>query len=157
MAAEDWVDWSDYLDVEYWIQHQDETKVSPYTDKFTFNGRRLRTRRQLEVQRESRMAARFEKAGLMRTGMTDLLGHEIVVQAEEEKFPLITKDQATNNKFYISSPTVFINNWGHPTLEETIKHAQDMLQKRKDINDIAIVEIVRIVRRKPIEVDIENV
>ena len=160
MAAEDWIDWSDYLDAEYWVQFQDETKVSPYTDKFTFNGRRLRTKRQLMMQRESYMPQYTDMMKLRartESELKDLLGEEIVVQVEREKFPVITKDQATNNKFYISSPSVFINNWGHPTLEEAIKHAQDMLQKRKDINDVAIVEVVRIVRRKPIEVDIENV
>lgn len=158
MAAEDWIDFHDYLDAEFEIHYGDDIPFHQkrYTDRFTFNGRRLRTDKQKEIQ-----MGQF--SGLMKTGartgasyeLEDLVGQEVVIKVE--KFPLLTKEAVECNKFYISSPTVFINNWGHPTLDETIKHAQDMLQKRKDVNEIAIVEIVRIVRRKPIEVDIETV
>lgn len=168
MAAEDWIDYSVYCDADYHIQYNEggQEYRKSYTDHFSFNGRRLRTDKQKQIQEEITLSNYLEKTGAIRTGrktgvsydLQDLIGQEVIVHVTgEEKFPLITKEQVVANKFYISSPNVFVNNWGHPTLDETVKHAQDMLQKRKDINEIAIVEIVRVVRRKPIEVDIETV
>jgi hypothetical protein len=179
MAAEDYIDL--YPDEDYYIQHgadslPDEDRVihcdrhsadtyyqKAYTDNFSFNGRRLRTRKQIET-RQKLMA---ERQGLIRTGqrtgvsmdLNDLIGQEVIVEINKEALIAmpITKEQLAENKFYVGSPTVFINKWGHPTLDEAIKHAQDMFQKNKNLTEVSIVEIVRVVKRKPIEVDIETV
>lgn len=56
MAAEDWIDLYDYCDDEYWLQQDDpQGEYEPrqqYDDKFTFNGKRKRTKFQRYVARE---------------------------------------------------------------------------------------------------------
>ncbi len=156
---------------DYYIHHGRDMDApsyhqTAYTDKFWFNGRRLRTNKQIEV-RKKQMAERG--SFLMKTGartgvstdLQDLLGHEVVVEVNKEALIAmatpVTKEQLAENKFYIGSPTVFINQWGHSTLDEAVKHAQDMFQKNKNLTEVTIVEIIRVVKRKPIEVDIETV
>ena len=54
MAAEDWIDLSDYCDDEYWLNFDEAFEEEPqpqYTDKFTFNGERKRTRFQRTIRR----------------------------------------------------------------------------------------------------------
>ena len=63
MAAEDYFDLYDYCDFEYEIQFDDRSNPEDqgirdmiaehrYTDRFSFNGRRKRTRTQREIRRE---------------------------------------------------------------------------------------------------------
>jgi hypothetical protein len=57
------------------------------------------------------------------------------------------------NKYYVGSNSIFARNWGHPTENKAIQHAQKLLET--DGNDeIFIVKIVKVVRRKtaPVEV-----
>ena len=130
MSAEDWIDWSDYYDVEYWMQFQPiyhPAHIRPtqqYTDKFTFNKRRLRTNRQK----------------LVLEGAT-----------------VLNKKKLEDNKFYIGSTSIFNKGWGHPTEVEAVEHAQRMLSEQPETGEVFIVEIIKVVRRKPIDVDIEEV
>jgi hypothetical protein len=66
MAAEDWIDLYDYCDAEYWDQNEDRSNPedegirrmiheSRYTDKFSFNGRRKRTKFQRDIARERKL------------------------------------------------------------------------------------------------------
>lgn len=66
MAAEDYFDIYDYCDVEYEIQFDDHSNPEDqgirdmiaehrYTDRFSFNGKRKRTKFQREITRERRM------------------------------------------------------------------------------------------------------
>jgi hypothetical protein len=70
-----------------------------------------------------------------------------------------TKEQIEQNKFYIGSNTIFQKSggWGHPNVEDAVRHAQQMLQMDESKTEVFIVEIVRVVRRKPIEVDVETI
>ena len=70
---------------------------------------------------------------------------------------VITNDKLRDNKFYIGSGSILDRHWGHPALDEAIAHAQQMLTDKQGTDTIFIVEIVRVVRRKKIDVDIEEV
>lgn len=58
-----------------------------------------------------------------------------------------------NNKFYVGSNSVFDRNWGKRTLPEAIKQAQNVMEAQGQ-DEVFIVKIVKVVRRKqaPIEV-----
>ena len=92
----------------------------------------------------------------------DELGHPIVdrpgYSITKEKF-VFTKEQIAQNKFYIGSNTIFQKSggWGHPTVDDAVRHAQQMLQMDDSKGELFIVEIVRVVKRKPIDVDVETV
>lgn len=93
----------------------------------------------------------------------DELGHPIVDKQGnpmKERKVKITKEMIANNRFYIGSDQVFnkpSGGWGHPTIEEAQAQAQEMLRTREDLEQVFIVEIKSVVRRKPIEVVIETV
>lgn len=73
---------------------------------------------------------------------------------------VITNEQLKDNKFYIGSNSIFTRGsggWGHKTLDEAVAHAQQMLTDKKEADTVFIVEIVKVVRRKPIDVNIEDV
>jgi len=57
------------------------------------------------------------------------------------------------NKFYIGSNSVFDRQWGHPTLTKAVDHARGLMEAQSK-DEIFIVKIVRVVRRKtaPVEV-----
>ncbi len=130
MSAEDYIDWSDYCDDEYWMQFNDPThhpayeRPKRYTDRFTFNKRRLRTDRQ-----------------------------KLILQGAT----VLNKKKLEDNKFYIGSTSIFNKGWGHPTEAEAVEHAQRMLSEQPETGEVFIVEIIKVVRRKPVEVDVEEV
>lgn len=58
------------------------------------------------------------------------------------------------NKFYVGSDSVFNGrDWGHPTLNAAVKHGEELLTDN-DKDEVFIVKIVRVIRRKkaPVEV-----
>jgi hypothetical protein len=66
MAAEDYIDLFDYCDADYWDQNEDRSNPEDegirrmiyehhYTNKFSFNGRRKRTKLQREITRERKL------------------------------------------------------------------------------------------------------
>lgn len=82
----------------------------------------------------------------------------------------ITKDDIKGNRFYIGSRGVFNRargpasspgagqkiGWGHATLVEAIDHAKKVLEANDDEEQF-IVKIVRVVRRKPTPIVVEEV
>jgi hypothetical protein len=100
------------------------------------------------------------------TDLSRLIGREVVyskrgvpMRFKEEKRSVFTKEQIAQNKFYIGSNSIFSKSggWGHPTIEECTRHAQQMLQMNESLQEVFVVEIVQVVRRKPLEVDVEKV
>jgi len=78
---------------------------------------------------------------------------------------MITKQSLTRNKFYIGSDSVLdvkfrgqgLNartSWGHEELADAIAHAHKMLQEDQEKEAVFIVEIIRVVRRKVVELPI---
>jgi hypothetical protein len=63
--------------------------------------------------------------------------------------------QAHANKFYVGSPKALNNEWGHPTLEGAIAHAEKLVSEDETAH--FVVQIVRIVRPRPIETTVEIV
>lgn len=65
------------------------------------------------------------------------------------------------NRFYIGSDSVFNGrNWGHKTLPEAIAHAEKLITGRDPYGndakeEVFIVQIVRVVRKKKIPIEIE--
>ena len=58
------------------------------------------------------------------------------------------------NKYYVGSNSVFNGrNWGHPTENLAIKHAQKLMEDN-DQDEIFIVKIVKVIRRKVAPVEI---
>lgn len=72
---------------------------------------------------------------------------------------VFTKEQLEKNKFYIGSNSIFTrgNGWGHSNIEAAIEHAQSMLSEKEGTDAVFIVQIVKVVKRKPINVIIEDV
>jgi hypothetical protein len=73
-----------------------------------------------------------------------------------------------NNKFYVSADRVITNaeqmtgkrfpgTWTHKTLAEAIKHAEELLEQDPACECKAIVQIIRVVRRKKAPVIVEMV
>lgn len=87
----------------------------------------------------------------------DKRGISVTLKVENQ---VIKREQLEANKFYIGSNSIFSRGnkgWGHPTEAEAVEHAQRMLSENKEASEVFIVEIIKVVRRKPIDVDIEEV
>jgi hypothetical protein len=65
------------------------------------------------------------------------------------------KKMAHRNKFYVGSPKALDNEWGHETLDGAVKHAELLVSQ--DERPHFVVQIVRIVRPRPIETTVEIV
>ena len=74
----------------------------------------------------------------------------IVIKRKQDHY----SKQARSNKFYVGSPKA-LNGWGHTTLEAAVKHAEALVAE--DENAHFVVQIVRIVRPRPIETTVEVV
>jgi len=67
-----------------------------------------------------------------------------------------------DNKFYVGTNSVLDvkyregehKTWGHPTEHEAIEHAHKILERNPEQEYCFIVEIVKVVRRKPVELPI---
>lgn len=70
---------------------------------------------------------------------------------------VMNKKAIVANKFYIGSPSVLTNNWGHATLEEAIANATERIGKNQGNRSFFIVQIVKVVSAKKPEVDVEDV
>jgi hypothetical protein len=70
-----------------------------------------------------------------------------VAKRLEAKDGIPTPAKVRANKFYIASPNVFRDNWGHPTMEGAIEHAQTVIDADRT-TAIAIVQIIRVVKRQ---------
>lgn len=73
---------------------------------------------------------------------------------------VLKTSQLKENKFYIGSNSIInrgTKGWGHPTVEEAVEHAQQLLSGQEAATECFIVEIVKVVRRKPINVTVEDV
>jgi len=79
--------------------------------------------------------------------------HQQINQFTKRMVIKVKQDQYKRNKFYIGSDSIFGRNWGRRTLPEAIKHAQELMEEQ-DKEEVFIVKIVKVVRRKraPIEV-----
>lgn len=62
-----------------------------------------------------------------------------------------------NNKFYIGSPAAVTKNYGKPTLDEAIDEAARRLQKDPSLDEVFIVKVTKIIRRKRPEVEVLDV
>lgn len=66
------------------------------------------------------------------------------------------------NKFYVGTNNVLDNKfregtyktWGHSTLDEALEHANNILKQAPQQEYCFIVEIIKVVRRKPVELPI---
>jgi hypothetical protein len=72
------------------------------------------------------------------------------------------KGKLEANKFYVGTNSVLdiklregrYKTWGHETLEQSLEHANRILEKNPDQEYCFIVEIIKVVRRKPVELPI---
>lgn len=57
------------------------------------------------------------------------------------------------NRYYVGHPSVLDRNWGHATLGDAINHADEVMAEQER-DEVFIVQIIRIVRRRraPVEV-----
>ncbi len=62
------------------------------------------------------------------------------------------------NKFYVSSDAMIedVRSWRKETLEEAVKHAQNLMEKDGSKEKL-IVRVVAIVKRKPVPVTVTKV
>lgn len=79
-----------------------------------------------------------------------------LIKEYQERIREMTKNSTKKyeaNKFYVGSNSVMNKDWGHPTLNKAIEHAKELMEKQNS-DEIFIVKIVKVVRRKetPIEV-----
>lgn len=71
---------------------------------------------------------------------------------------MITKDDIKANQFYVGSNSIFTRNngkgWGHNNINAAIEHAKSLLRGKDETEEVFIVKIVKVVRKKqqPIEV-----
>lgn len=74
----------------------------------------------------------------------------------------MNKKTLRENKFYIGSESVLekkyregeYKQWGHSDLDAAIAHANKLLEKDPGKTYCFIVEIIKVVRRKPVELPI---
>lgn len=81
--------------------------------------------------------------------------HRMLIRRKESK--VFNREQLEANKFYVGSNSIFTRKWGHATEAEAVEHAQRMLSEDQSKSEVFIVEIIKVVRRKPVDVDIEEV
>lgn len=95
----------------------------------------------------------------------DYIAHRVMgvplkdIKAKEKKMPrtpVVTKESVKRNKFYVGSKRALIDNWGHDTIAKAIEHGKGLLEEN-DGEEQFIVKIVRVVRRKPQPVIVEEV
>lgn len=68
----------------------------------------------------------------------------------------IEKAEVKSNRFYVGSKSVFTKDWGHEKLADAVAHATELLEER-DGEEQFVVQIVRVVRRKPQPIVVETV
>ncbi len=63
------------------------------------------------------------------------------------------------NKFYVAARRVTAagDTWSKPTLTKALEHARELLDKDSSLDYCAVVKIIRVVRRKPVETVVETV
>ncbi len=63
------------------------------------------------------------------------------------------------NKFYVAAQRVTAagDTWSKPTLAKALEHARELLDKNSSLDYCAVVKIIRVVRRKPVETVVETV
>ena len=67
-----------------------------------------------------------------------------------------TKEEIKDNRFYVGSQRVFRQNWGHSTVEEAIQHGRELMDEQGE-DEAFIVQIIRVLRRKPTPVIVQVV
>ena len=60
------------------------------------------------------------------------------------------------NKYYVGSNSIFSRGWGHPTETKAIQHAKELLDEQNQ-DEIFIVKIVKVVKRRVAPVEIVNI
>jgi hypothetical protein len=75
---------------------------------------------------------------------------------QENNIMINSKDIA-NNRFYVGSNSVLERKWGHRTLEGAIVHAKGMIQLEGRHEEVFIVKIIKVVRRKTAPVEVIDV
>lgn len=69
----------------------------------------------------------------------------------------LTKEQVKNNRFYVGSKKAIADAWGHKTLAEATTHAGALIDEKTNDDELFIVKIVRVVRRRKTPVTVEDV
>ena len=91
------------------------------------------------------MAGYFDKVTVDKVGMLfEQFGDEMENDMDKYK----------RNKFYVGSETVFGRNWGHTTLNAAVEHARSIMD-RDNRDETFVVQIVRVIRKKPVKTPIE--
>lgn len=68
----------------------------------------------------------------------------------------MAKDKIQRNKFYVGAHSVLNWNWGHPTLPQALKHAEKLMDENGS-EEVFVVQIIRVVRRRKATVEVEKV
>jgi hypothetical protein len=65
-------------------------------------------------------------------------------------------DKIKRNKFYVGAESALDRNWGHPTLPKAIAHAEELMEEQGR-DEMFVVQIIRVVRRRKAPVEVERV
>jgi len=65
-------------------------------------------------------------------------------------------DKIKRNKFYVGAEGALDRNWGHPTLPKAINHAEQLMDEQGR-DEMFVVQIIRVVRRRKAPVEVERV
>lgn len=84
---------------------------------------------------------------------TPIIYDERFKEFDERMKKMVKENRYKNNRFYVGSDSVFDRGWGKKTLNEAIKQAQEVMENQGR-DEVFIVKIIKVVRRKqaPIEV-----
>lgn len=136
MAAEDYHDMGQMDDFDFITQNHDDggfCYLDHRTGEHDHMNAHIRTSR---CERKDKMAA---NRGASRT------------QQKQTR-----ADKITRNKFYVGAESALDRNWGHPTLPKAIAHAEELMNEQ-DRDEMFVVQIIRVVRRRKMPVEVERV
>jgi hypothetical protein len=90
----------------------------------------------------------------------DVIGKTLIKPNAQEAITMrdvikINPADVKANKFYVGSKSTLARAWGHPDLKAALEHGKEMVEVGGD--DQFIVKIVKVVRRKPQPIVVEDV
>lgn len=65
-------------------------------------------------------------------------------------------DKIKRNKFYVGAESALERNWGHPTLAKAVAHAEELMEEQ-DQEQVFVVQIIRVVRRRRMPAEVVKV
>jgi hypothetical protein len=79
--------------------------------------------------------------------------HRHLMKVREAKPRGVPDSRILDNEFYVGAHSALDRSWGHRTLDAAIKHAERLLDEQ-DKDFAFVVQIVRVVRRKRVPVEV---